>query len=311
MSAWMAFREGFRRVNSAPVLLVVLALITAAVAVPATRSLKPPQTSQGRSGGGDPLTATAASRSWLSAQAASVEAMATPSTMWLVDVGRRAMRGGDPPPPTTRLTVVWLAAWALLGGGMLEALAGTRRVGPREWLSACRRHAWPLVRLAALAGACAVLLLRVAHGGPGALAVVVLAAAAALVFDYARVRTVVEHRRSAIGAIGAAVRFVVRRGRAVSGLLAMHIVVLMLVVAVYRTLSTNLQGADMHGWLVLALGQTYIVARHYLALVNYASAIALVQGIVTDAGRSVADVPLWPDSPSAGPRPGMEATSAR
>ena len=58
----------------------------------------------------------------------------------------------------------------------------------------------------------------------------------------------------------------------------------------------------LHGvlhWIALALGQAYIVARHYLKLLFYASEVALFQGRLAHASYTAAPTVEWPDSPAA------------
>ena len=149
------------------------------------------------------------------------------------------------PPPNAFEAAVPLAcaaAWAFLTGGVIERLARQRRVGGAGFFTACGVHVWRLIRLAVLAGVVHALLRGALH--PWLLDAVLdalhrrpdgvlpetavrrtlagltgaLAAGVTVVFDYARVRTVVEDRRSTIGALLAAGRFVRRRPAAVAGL---------------------------------------------------------------------------------------------
>ena len=50
---------------------------------------------------------------------------------------------------------------------------------------------------------------------------------------------------------------------------------------------------------MLLLGQAYIVARHYLKLVFYASETALFQAELAHAAYTAAPAVVWPDSPAA------------
>jgi hypothetical protein len=50
---------------------------------------------------------------------------------------------------------------------------------------------------------------------------------------------------------------------------------------------------------VLVLGELYILGRHYVKLLFYASETAFFQGALAHAAYTAAPVPVWPDSPAA------------
>jgi hypothetical protein len=52
-------------------------------------------------------------------------------------------------------------------------------------------------------------------------------------------------------------------------------------------------------WIALGLGELYIVVRHYLKLLFYASETAFFQGKLAHAAYTAAPTPVWPDSPAA------------
>ena len=52
-------------------------------------------------------------------------------------------------------------------------------------------------------------------------------------------------------------------------------------------------------WLTLGLGELYILGRHYLKLLFYASETAFFQGALAHAAYTAAPIPVWPDSPAA------------
>ena len=52
-------------------------------------------------------------------------------------------------------------------------------------------------------------------------------------------------------------------------------------------------------WVMLAFGELYILGRHVLKLVFYASETAFFQGALAHAAYTAAPVPVWPDSPAA------------
>jgi hypothetical protein len=52
-------------------------------------------------------------------------------------------------------------------------------------------------------------------------------------------------------------------------------------------------------WLILVIGEVYIVLRHYLKLLFYASETVFFQGALAHAAYTAAPPLLWPDSPAA------------
>jgi hypothetical protein len=115
-----------------------------------------------------------------------------------------------------------------------------------------------------------------------------------LVFDYAKVRAVVEDRRSMIGALSAGARFVVRNP-ATLGLYALNALLFLLVIGLYFLVVPG----GSRNLLAFAIGQFYIVLRVVVRLQFAASQTALFQGRLAHAGYVARPVPKWPDSPAA------------
>src|SRR5262249_55120315 len=86
-----------------------------------------------------------------------------------------------------------------------------------------------------------------------------LVAASNLVFDYAKVRAVVEDRRSMLGALAAALRFV-RTNPAAIGLYAIDFVVFLASVAVYAVLAPGAGNSGLKMWIAFAISQLYVAA---------------------------------------------------
>jgi hypothetical protein len=120
-----------------------------------------------------------------------------------------------------------------------------------------------------------------------------------IVFDYARIRIVVEDRRSAIGGIVAGARFVRRHAAGVLALYALNAASFLLLVAVYAAVSPGAPGSGLSMWMVLFIGEVYIVARHYLKLLFYASETAFFQRALAHAAYTASPAVVWPDSPAA------------
>jgi hypothetical protein len=127
----------------------------------------------------------------------------------------------------------------------------------------------------------------------------VLLLSANIVFDYAKVRLVVEDRRSALGALGAAVRFIRRRPARTLGLYAINTLTFLLLLAVWAAVAPGAGGAGLSVWVGFAIGQIYLLARLVLKLQFMASEVALFQASLAHAGYTAAPEPVWPESPAA------------
>ena len=205
-------------------------------------------------------------------------------------------------------------------GGVLDRLARDRAVGSAAFFSACGTYAARFLRLAILATAVYAALLGPYHQWlfvdlyeplienltverTAFLYRVVLYVAfllplmaANLIFDYAKVRAVVEDRRSMIGAMVSAVRFIRRNPAAAVGLYLLDSLLFLGVIGVYFLIAP---GASVNSTLAFAIGQLYIVLRVIVRLQFAASQVALFQGRLAHAGYVARPIPKWPDSPAA------------
>jgi hypothetical protein len=213
--------------------------------------------------------------------------------------------------------------WSFLTGGVIDRFARARRTRSQGFFAACGLHFGRLIRLGVMAFIVYALLFRYVHGWIfdagyvalthnvtvertafmmrllgyavfGALLVVVN-----VVFDYARIRIVVEDRRSAIGAIFAGVRFVRRHLAGVLGLYGLNALAFLILIAFYALVVPGAPGGGLGTWIVLTVGELYILGRHYLKLLFYASETAFFQGALAHAAYTAAPMPVWPDSPAA------------
>jgi len=122
-----------------------------------------------------------------------------------------------------------------------------------------------------------------------------------ILFDYTKIRAVVEDRRSMISAIAASWRFIRRNPIAVWAVYKLNALVFLLVIGLYYMIAPG-ASADV---LAFGIGQLYIVLRVIVRLQFAASQTALFQGRLAHAGYVARPVPKWPDSPAAeaiGPR---------
>jgi hypothetical protein len=126
-----------------------------------------------------------------------------------------------------------------------------------------------------------------------------LLAAANVIFDYAKVRAVVEDRRSALGALAAALHFVRRNAAAAIGVYALNVVLFGLTLAVYAALAPRAGGTGWMMWVGFAIGQMYVLLRLCVKLIFWASETSLFQSRLAHAGYVATPAPAWPDSPTA------------
>jgi hypothetical protein len=120
-----------------------------------------------------------------------------------------------------------------------------------------------------------------------------------LVFDYARVRIVVEDRRSAFGAIAASMRFLRRHAWQVLFLYALNTAAFVVAAAVYALVAPSAGGVGLGLWLGLFISQLWIFVRIGLKLLFYSSAVSLFQGELAHADYAATAIPEWPESPAA------------
>lgn len=180
-------------------------------------------------------------------------------------------------------------------GGFMDRLARNRATGSFGFFGASGLFAFRFLRLGLLAVPIYMVLFLWLHPRLPAAQIwsgIVLGSLVFLVhlmFDYARVRMVVEDRRSAIGALSASVRFIKRHPGAALTLAAI-----------------NASLAAATWWLAasFAIGLSaalyaYLLARALLRLIFAASQIALFQGRLAHAGYTARPLATWPESPAA------------
>lgn len=329
MSAFAAFRDGIRRVNGAPMVLAGMFTVTLFVALPLSIALR----GMIENHLGDSLAAeTAASgvnHDWWQEFSAQATALATTFVPSIIGFGAvldnlSALLDNAPLASTIAgVTAAWLVLWSFLSGGVLDRYARQRPTRAHGFFAACGTHFWRFLRLGVFAFAVYAFLFGVVHPAifetlyPAWTRELTVERSAFLIrlscyllfgvalvlvnviFDYARVRIVVEDRRSALGAIVAAARFVRRRLVAVFGLYLLNGAAFAILVLLYALIDPRAPGAGWRIWIVLAVGELYILGRHYLKLLSYASQVSLFQSSLAHASYTAAPAVVWPDSPAA------------
>jgi hypothetical protein len=324
-----ALLDGLRRVFRAPVILLGATALTVGLTVPLGVLLHGElQTALGEGAVADAM-ADGVSLDWwqqFASQATGLERSFTTSVIGFAAVlGNLSalLDGGRQQPIIVAVVLAYLVLWTFLSGGMLDRYARDRPTRSAGFFSACGLYGSRLLRLTVVAGLAYALLFGVVHGWlfndlyelltrdltaerqafavRAGLYVVfgLLLVGVSLVFDYARVRAVVEDRRSMIGALLAGWRFVRRRPGVCLRLYAANSLVLVAVMSGYAVVAPQTGSTGLSMWLVFLTGQAYLVARLASKLLFYTTEIAYFQSQLAHAGYVAAPAPVWPESPSA------------
>jgi predicted transporter len=320
-----SFREGLGRVRRAPALVAGVWASTLALALGPALVLH----SQIAEHLGSSLVADAAATGvnfdWWNeflAQASGIGQTFVPAVIGFAAVltNLSGLADRQPLPPVLMAIVgIQLALSLFLAGGLLDRLARDRVVGASAFFSACGTWTGRFLRLALIAGPFYVFLyLHVHHwllehryedwtrdlaSERQAFAVrlacyavfTALVCAVNVVTDYAKIRAVVEDRRSMIAAFVAGARFVARHPAKTLSLYAANLACAALVAGLYFLLAPG-AAAPL---LAFFVGQVYIVLRVMVRLQFMASQTAFFQSQLAHAGYVAAPVPRWPDSPAA------------
>jgi hypothetical protein len=261
-----------------------------------------------------------------SAQASGLSSTFTPSIIGFastLDTLSRVLDARYPPPALMWLLGGYLALWTFLSGGILDRYARQRPIRAHGFFGASGRLFFRLARLTAVAGLLYWLLFTYAHPwlfvdklrevtrtigvertvflwrllfyAVFGVALITIN----LVFDYARIRLVVEDRRSALGALRASIRFLWHHPLHVIGLYAFNGAMFALLLALWSVAAPGVYRPGAMMWLAFAAGQLYLFARLAFKLHFLASQTALFQAHLAHARYSAAPVPAWPESPAA------------
>lgn len=225
--------------------------------------------------------------------------------------------------PVAAAVAAYLLIWTFLSGGIVDRYARQRPTRAHGFFAASGVFFWRFLRLALVAGTAYWFLFasvhvwlfddlfdwltrdlaveRVAFFWRVALYAVFGAALVAvnIAVDYARIRMVVEDRRSAIGALLAALGFLGRHPGRAFGLYALNGLMFVVLLAVWALAAPGAGGAGVSMWLGFAATQLYLLARLLVKLQFMASQTALFQRSLAHAGYTAAPAPVWPESPAA------------
>ena len=321
MSFIASLGDGVRRVARAPMVLVGATMLTVAVALPPGMLLRDGLQAAPReapSAGGP--AAGCVPLHWWRFPHAVYPVDGRPCAAGLSGTGapiadlRVLLDGEGPDPSFAAVVVAYLAAWTLFSAGAIDRYARNRPTRGAGFFAACGVYGPRLLRLALIAGFVYWTLFRMVHpwavGAPPPgdamtatgllrhLGFGLLLALVGLVFDYARVRAVVEDRRSMIGALLAGWRFVRRHPASCVGLYAANGLVLAAVIGVYAAAAPAVSTVTPT-WGGLLAGQVYVVAHLAGKLLFHATETSWFQSRLAHAGYVAAPAPVWPESASA------------
>jgi len=331
LGAWGSVLQGLNRVKNAPALVIGVWLSTLLMAMPLAIVL---QQMIGAHLGGSLAAQSAAegvNYDWWNeflAQTSGLGATFVPAIIGFAAVMKNIASVADKPPIPTVISLVVISYMTLslfLAGGILDRLARDRALGAGAFFSACGVYFVRFIRLGIVMAVVYGVLFGPYHSWlfdavyPALIADLTVERtaffirsalyaafalplfAANMLFDYAKIRAVIEDRRSMLGALAASWRFIARNPAAVTGVYAINALVFLLVIGLYYLIAPG-ASADA---LAFAIGQLYIVLRVIVRLLFAASQTALFQGRLAHAGYVARPIPKWPDSPAAeaiGPR---------
>ena len=320
-----AFLDGLMRVKRAPWLVIGLWLSTLLLALPLSLALHALLGEHLGSSMAAQAVAEGLSFDWWNeflAQTTGVGKTFVPAILGFAAILQNLSGVADasgPPSPVVWVVVAQLLLSTFLLGGLLDRLARDRAIGAGAFFAACGVYVFRFLRLSVMALAVYAFLFIIVHGWLfdrlyprliteltvertaffyrlGLYAVFgALVLFTNLVFDYAKVRAVVEDRRSMIGALSAGFRFVRRNPGATVGLYAVNSLAFVAVLSAYYLVAPG-AAADARAF---AIGQVFIVFRVIVRLQFAASQTALFQGRLAHAGYVARPVAKWPDSPAA------------
>ena len=319
--------DGMRRVASAPAILVLAWLMTVLVSVPLTLAVRGSiRDHLGASLEAESISA-GADLDWMQEfgeGASGVETTFGPTVIgfaavldnlsaFVDDTARPALIGAA--------GAAYLLLWIFLAGGVIDRYARDRATGAHGFFAACGVFFVRFLRLGVVAWLVYAFLFGYVHprlfddwyaaltretgSERTAFAIrlslytafLALLGACNLIFDYAKVRAVVEDRRSMLAALLAAVRFVRRNSAAAVQLYLMNVALFAGVLGVYALAAPGAGSAGPSMWIAFAIGQLYLLARLGVKLLFWASGTALFQSRLAHAGYVRRPLPVWPESP--------------
>ena len=329
MSPLAAWIDGARRVNRAPAILIGVWALTLLVSLPLALTLRGMLAQHlGASLAAD-TAATGVNYDWMqefSEQASGLGTTFKPTIIGFGAVLDNASAFLDNTPRPIAIVgaiAVYLVLWIFVAGGIIDRYARNRATRAFGFFAGAGEFFFRFLRLAVVQGMVYAALFgtlhpwlfdtlyprltrdmtveRTAFAVRAGLYLVFGAAVAAgtMIFDYAKVRAVVEDRRSMLGAIGAVVAFIRCNAGAAVTLFLLNFAVFVTTLGLYALVAPGAGRSGFMMWLGIAVGQSYVLARLWIKLTFWASETAMFQGRLGHAGYVARAQPQWPDSPAA------------
>jgi hypothetical protein len=329
MSAWRAVLDGIRRVGRAPALLVGVWTMTLLVSLPLALGLRVMLAQHLDASLAADAAVSGVNYDWMQEfadQAAGLGVTFKPTIIGfgaVLDNLSAFLDNSARPIVIVGAASVYVLGWLFLAGGIIDRLARDRATRAEGFFASCGVFFFRFLRLAVaqwivyafLFGSVhrwlfdrlyprlvhevavertaflARLVLYLAFG--------VLVAACALIVDYAKIRAVVEDRRSMLGAINAAIGFLSRNPAAAAAVFALDFALFLAAIAAYALVAPGAAGGGVRMWTGFVIGQLYIAARLWVKLVFWASETALFQSRLAHIGYTARREAVWPESPAA------------
>jgi hypothetical protein len=245
-------------------------------------------------------------------------------TALLFDRSIDDLRSYRPQTPLTgdqlRSLTAYILLWMFLTGGILDRFARARPIRTSAFFAACGEYGVRFLRLGLIIGPLYWAVWAWLHPylfgtiwgrwvndlttQRDAITVrvvlyvilVLVLAVIGLISAYAQVRTVVEDRRSVVGTVGAAIRFIRRRPLRILGLLFLNVFGLAAVARLWYSAAPVPGDSDVYtSFVTLLFLVLFVLAR----LAWMAAEIVFFQGELAHATYTAAPLPTWPDSPAA------------
>lgn len=329
MNCLSALRDGVRRVNRAPSIVIGVWVLTLLVSLPlavAVRGML--EQHLGRSLAAD-TAASGVNSDWMQEFADQATGLGVTFKPTIIGFGAVLDNLSAFLDNTTRPVAIvgaaaaYIVLWIFVAGGIIDRYARDRATRTHGFFASSGVFFFRFLRLAAVQWVVYAILFGLVHPWlfdrlypeitrdmtverTAFLVRVVFylafglpVAAATMVFDYAKVRAVVEDRRSMLGALTSSVRFIQHNAGSATLLFAANFTAFALVVALYAIVAPGAGRSGTMMWIGFALSQLYILARLWVKLTFWASETALFQSRLAHAGYVARPVATWPESPAA------------
>jgi hypothetical protein len=299
--------NGLRRVAAAPALLVLLWTTTVVLTLPSTLLLDNALRTQLGSSLEADQAANGVNYDWMREFQASSSPLARTVRADVIGFAAVMDNASALADATERPTVVvatgavYVVLLSLLSAGVVRRLAGGRPLHASGFLATCGAFAVRMFRLSLLSAIVYSVLFGAFHQWlfddlftqltrettvertaflvrvASYVLFFCLVAAFNVLFDFARVRMVVEGRHSVVAAIAASGRFIRTHTKFALGVYALNVAAFAFVIGLYAAVAPGAGGSGWTMWGGLVVSQAYIAARLVVKLAFWASEIAAVQ----------------------------------